>query len=155
MANTVVRVAPSSVSGVDSSALYTLGSQIQEAGNWYRYVYNAGNSQISPGYGACMTNVSGWSVTVSSVTGANVLVGVVKHATLTTGTYGWLLTNGFTTVRAGNSLTSGHMLVLSTDGEFIHKSISTGHTAPVIGQVLQGDTATAGTAFALVKAFGG
>ena len=61
----------------------------------YVFVYNAGNSQISPTYGAVLSAVSGYSVTVSSVTSVDFLIGVCKHATLTTATYGWLMTRGF------------------------------------------------------------
>ena len=70
-----------------------------EDGNTYVWVYNEGNTDINPGYAAQLNSAAtGLSVTVTATTNTGKPVGVVKHATLTTATYGWLLKQGFGTV---------------------------------------------------------
>ena len=116
----------------------------------YVFVYNAGNSQISPTYGCVMSAVSGYSVTVSSITSVDFLAGVVVHATLTTGDYGWICTRGFVTVEmeADNSAAAGQLLALAADGEFALKSNSTGYPTPAVGKAMAAiASAGSGTAF--------
>lgn len=116
----------------------------------YVFVYNAGNSQISPGYGAVLSAVTGYSVTVSSTTNADFFVGFCKHATLTTGTYGWLVTQGFcqVTTTANDSCVTGQMLTLGVDGTVALKSQSTGYLTPVIGKAMASiASGSSGTAY--------
>lgn len=109
-----------------------LGDTARVGNDQYVFVYNAGNSQIQPSYGAILSAVSGYSVTLSSVTSVALCVGVVKHATIATGYYGWLLTRGFCQVemQTSNSATAGQLLCLAADGEFALKSNSTGYPSP-------------------------
>lgn len=125
----------------------TLGSNDPEVGTIrhegdekYILVYNAGNSQISTGRLATLSGVTGYSVTVSSITGVDFAVGVCKHATLTTGTYGWLMTRGFSQAQLGanDSATTGDILRLGVDGAFTLASLVTGHFSPVIGKAMTG-----------------
>ena len=120
----------------------------------YVFVYNAGNSQISPTYGAVMSAVTGYSVTISSITGVDFLVGVCKHATITTGAYGWLVTKGFAAVEmeADNSAAAGQILALAADGEFALKSNSTGYPTPAVGKTMEAiASAASGVAFISVN----
>jgi hypothetical protein len=126
------------------------GYRMTDGDEDYVFVYNAGESDIAPSYGAVMSAVSGYSVTVSSTTSVDFLVGVCKHATLTTGTYGWLVTRGFTQVEmeADNSCTAGQILALAEDGEFALKSNSTGYPTPAVGKAMEAiASAGSGTAF--------
>lgn len=95
-----------------------VGTVVREDDEEYIFVYNAGNSQISVGYGAVVSAVTGYSVTVSSLTGIDFPIGVCKHATLTTGTYGWLMKKGFSNFKAtpDSGTTAGDRLVLGADG---------------------------------------
>lgn len=126
---TAYSVAPVLFSGI-SMVTATLGSNDPEVGTAcrvgnadYLFVYNAGNSQIPPAYGVICSAVSGYSVTISSLTQTDMLMGVVKHTTLTTGTYGWVLTRGFTEVKMGanNSIAAAEVLALGTDGTFARR----------------------------------
>jgi len=128
-----------------SSTTNALGSNDPEVGTIYRegdeeyvWVYNAGNSQIQPSYGAVMSAVSGYSVTLSSVTSVDLLVGVCKHATIATGYYGWLMKKGIVEVEmeADNSCAAGQLLALAADGEFALKSNSTGYPTPAVGKAM-------------------
>ena len=110
-----------SVSAVTATPSVDVGTRRTYAGKDYRYVYNAGGAQISVKNAAIYSAVSGYSVTVSSVTNLNhFIAGVCVHATLTTATYGWLLTEGFATVEMGadNSAAAGAGICLGTDGKF-------------------------------------
>lgn len=120
----------------------------------YVFVYNNGNSQISVGYGATVSGVTGYSVTVSSTTMLDHAVGVVKHATLTTGTYGWLLVRGFGPAKApaNSGIAAGQLLVLGADGVWGVKSISTDAPAEVVGKCVVA-TASAGVADAFFRIF--
>ena len=129
-----------------------VGTVCREGDEEYIFVYNNGTSQISPGYGAIVSGVSGYSVTVSSVTDVDNCVGICRHATLTTGTYGWLVTKGFTQVQMGanNSAAVGDMLILGTDGVAARKTWTTG-IAPAFGKAMAAIASGAsGTAFVSV-----
>jgi hypothetical protein len=120
----------------------------------YIFVYNAGNSQISPGLGAVLSAVTGYSVTVSSTTSVDFLVGVCKHATLTTGDYGWLVTKGFVAVEMGGTsgtVAAGGLIELGDDGEFYPVSNTTGN-GPVVGKAMEAIVSSAsGQAFISVN----
>jgi hypothetical protein len=150
-----------SVSAVTATNSIGPGARQWVSGNEYVYVYNGGNSQIPPTYGATLSQTvgtSGYTVTVSSVTSASPLAGVVKHATLTTGTYGWLLVKGIATaeVNADTSLGTTHaesVAVLGTDGVFSRVTGATGYLAlGAGGAYAMGATASGGSV--LCKIFG-
>lgn len=105
----------------------------------YIFVYNAGNSIIDKGMGAILSGVTGYSVTVSSTTSVDFLVGVCKNASIATGKYGWLVTKGFVAVEmeADNSAAAGQLIALAADGEFALKSNSTGYPTPGVGKTME------------------
>lgn len=127
-----------SVSNVTATNSVEVGSERKVGDESYRYVYNAGNSEIPPSYGCVLSAVTGYSATISSTTSVDFLVGVVKHSTLTTGTYGWVMTQGFAPVEmeANNSAAAGQILALAADGEFALKSNSTGYPTPAVGKAM-------------------
>jgi hypothetical protein len=99
----------------------------------YVFCYNAGNSAIKVGDGVIVSAVSGYSVTLSSTTCVDMLVGIVKHATISTGYYGYVCTRGWSQVNMGAdfSCAAGAGLILAADGKFTAKTTSTGYVAPV------------------------
>lgn len=132
-------VVAESVSAVTATPSVELGTKRTVSGNDYIYVYNTGaNAQISPGQGCVLTATSGYSVSVSSVAGNDVMIGICKHATITTGTYGWVLTKGFCSFVAGanDSFTAGGPIAAGVDGTFGFKSSATGFTGPVVGKCM-------------------
>ena len=149
------------VFGGVSQVTATLGVNDPEVGTIFRqgdeeylFVYNNGNSQISVGQFAVVTAVTGYSVTVSSTTQVDKPVGVCKNATLTTGTYGWLLTRGFGPVKAvaNSALAAGDLLLPGGDGLWSNKAIATGNTANEYGKVMVA-TASGGIGDAFIKIF--
>lgn len=130
-----------------------LGQECMEAGRRYVFIYNAGNSQALAGYGMVLQSAAtNYSCTISSVTSNDLLVGVVRHATITTGAYGWIVTKGITPVqmKAGASASAGArgLIEVAADGTFAPVSVTTGNNAPAIGQALEAITSgTSGSAF--------
>lgn len=141
------------VSAVTATPSVQLGAVRLEAGEEYVYVYNAGNSQISIGKGAIMSAVSGYSVTVSSVSGFGAFIGFCKHVTMTTGTYGWLLTKGFVgvTAQGSSALVAGDVVVPGLDGSVTPQ---TGALTGLAAGLVVGATASAGAGTLFVKCFG-
>lgn len=122
-----------------------IGTRATDSGNDYLFVYNDGTTQISVGNGAVLAaGATGYSCTVTSVAGQSPL-GVCYHATLTTATYGWLLTRGFgkATIAASTLATAGEILQLVAAGLWTHKSYVTaplGATGPDSGKVVTATT---------------
>lgn len=134
-----------------------LGTRVIKNDKTYLYVYNAGNSQVPPSYGVVQaggSGTSGYSVTISSVTGADFLLGVVEHATLTTGTYGWIVQKGLVDVEmeADNSCVTGQILAVAANGEFALKSNSTGYAAPAVGKAME-SAASGASALAYISVY--
>jgi hypothetical protein len=134
-----------------------LGTIRYEGGRVYQYVYNKGTTAASPGYGMCLSAATGFSVTVSSVTGVDACFGVVYNATLTTNTYGWIVKQGFVPLEAhaDSILAVGDFVVLGSAGVCSRKQ--TAATAvdlitaqPAFGQVAQA-TASGGSAYGYVN----
>lgn len=113
-----------------------LGQVMQDGDEVYVFVHNAGATDIAPSYGAILSAVSGYSVTISSVTSCDFLVGVCKHATIPSGGYGWLMKKGFVEVEMGanNSVAVGGLLSLGTDGAFA-PALNSGTTGAFNGHV--------------------
>lgn len=108
-----------------------VGTRLSYEGNEYVFVYNTGGADINPGYAAIISGAtSALSVTVSSVASHNVGVGIVKHATLTTGTYGYLLTRGLCNFEASTTVAAGDGVVVGVGGLF---DIASGSTLSVVG----------------------
>jgi len=144
------RLYTETVSAVTATPSVDVGLERRVGDECYVYVYNAGNSEIPPSYGAVCSAVSGYSVTISSTTSVDLCMGVVKHTTLTTGTYGWLMVRGFAQVELGanNSAAAGQLLALAGDGTFALKSLSTGYATPALGKTMEAITSGAsGTAY--------
>lgn len=131
-----------------------IGTRMSAGDEDYLFVYNAGNSQAVPGQLLTASAVTNYSLTISSTTNLDVAVGVVKHATLTTGTYGWLLTKGFGPAKltADSGCAAGQLLTVGGDGVWSVKSLSTAIPSEVYGKAMTA-TASAGVCDAYFKIF--
>lgn len=146
-----------SVSAVTATPSVDLGIRRIVDGNEYIYCYNAGNAQISQGMPGLINSAnSGFSVSVSnaaSQAGWNKFVGVAHNATLTTGTYGWLMSRGVALIAldaSAVSMNSGDLLALGVDGGFV-AAVGTSATAVPIGFAINSIVTTVGTGKAYVK----
>ena len=112
-----------------------IGTRVQKGNEEYIFIYNAGGTDIKPGLAAKLNLGTGYSCTVSTVTGADFAIGVVKNATISAGYYGYLMTKGFSKVimEADNSCAAGGVLTIADNGEFALKSNSTGYPANALG----------------------
>ena len=117
-----------------------IGYRRTEGGKGYLKVYNDCNSDINPGYGVVLSSgVSGYSISVTSVTSADIVVGVAQSTTMTTGTYGWVVTKGITAVEMGatsGSVASLGLIEIGAAGVFVPVSNITGVKSPAVGQAL-------------------
>lgn len=110
-------------------------------GEDYVWVYNACNSQINPGY-VCIpqSGMSVASITLTSTTNSGKAFGIVKHATLTTATYGWLLRRGVVNVEmngTSGTIASGGDIGIGADGVCTPVTQATGILSPAFGQALE------------------
>lgn len=139
-----------SVSAVTASPSVDVGTIRSYNSERYTYVYNAGNSQISTAKGVTVSAVSGFSVTVSSVSG-DFCMGFVKHATMATATYGWVLTVGCIDSAlngmASTAIAAGDVLQLAADG-----AIAKGVTGHNVGKAVTA-TGSAGVASLFVELY--
>lgn len=127
-----------------------VGDVIRDGDENYIFVYNAGNSMITVGDGVIVSAVSGYSVTLSSTTSVDILVGINKHSTISTGYYGYVCTKGWSQVNMGANLSAaaGALLILAADGKFTNKTISTGYVSPAIVKTMEAIASGAsGTAY--------
>lgn len=117
-----------------------VGTRITVGGNDYRFVYNDSTASIPVGYGCVLVSqATGYSVTLSSTTSADLCIGVVKHASITSNAYGWVLTKGFGTVQmlgASGTVSIYGLIELGAGGLFAPVSNTTGNKAPAAGQAL-------------------
>lgn len=143
------------ISAVTATPSVPLGARRSHLGEDYVYCYNAGGGQASINLGVkFVTGASGYSVAATSVTDVfNPCVGVVKHVTLTTDTYGWVLVRGFASVKVVSASTADYkMLALGAAGSFIEASgTTTLGTAVAVGYALSHNTAAAGSVYAYIK----
>jgi hypothetical protein len=145
-----------SVSAVTATPSVQLGTERQVGDELYRYVYNVGSSTAGVGYGVTVSATTGWSCTVSTTTSADIVIGVVKHVAIPTGSYGWVMTKGFAKVVMGadNSAAAGVMLTVGTDGTFAHATQTTNTAiSPIVGKAMEA-MASAGSGSAYLSLFG-
>lgn len=129
-----------SISAVVSSlpAGFTLGEERMWNGDLYRLVHNTCNQQVIPGYLVAANLGSAvaagpYSCTITTTTEVcKTVVGAVKHATATTGTYFWALTE---TLK--NPVTLSGVTAINSNGVYIlpaaNGQITNGTTTAIIG----------------------
>lgn len=140
LVNDVGPIGFESVSNVTATNSVRVGTRITRGDEDYIYVYNTGASDLPVGHAAVCSAVTGYSVTVSAVTGTDFAVGVCKHAAISASCYGWLVTKGFTSVEMAisDSCVAGEPLRLALSGTFALASNTTlTAVGPVIGKSME------------------
>lgn len=133
------------ISGVVATlpAGYTLGEGRMYDGDMYRLVHNTCNQQVIPGY-LVAANVGSaaaagpYSCTITTTTEVcKTVMGAVKHATATTGTYFWALTE---TLK--NPVTLSGVTAIASTGVYVlpaaNGQITNGTTTAIIGYSVAG-----------------
>jgi hypothetical protein len=147
-----------SVSAVTATPSVDIGTRRFDSGREYVYIYNGGG-EVAPGYVMIATGVSGYTCVATYAFGTSkpLAMGVVRNATLTTGTYGWICTRGFTDLyNIGTaSVAVSNRLALGADGAVFVDTDTSAITALVHrgnfdGYAMQA-TDTAGTFGAYVR----
>lgn len=118
-----------------------VGARCIEGGREYAFVYNDADTQGSPGM-AFVVNTgtsTGYSGTISAATSADIVLGVVRHATITTNTYGWVVVKGVTPIKMGatsGTVTTGGLVEVAANGLFVPVSNTTGNKSPCVGKAM-------------------
>ena len=156
--DSVDMVCAEGVSQVTATPNHAVGDRRFVDGEEYVYCYNAGGAAIDAGLGVkLVTGCSGFSVAATSLTDvANPCVGVVKHATMATAEYGWVMVKGFTSVTVNSATTGDYVAIaLSTAGKFKQSepNTATAGSSVVAGYALNADTGAGGSAYAFIRGF--
>lgn len=133
-------VAFESVSQTTATPSVQLGTIRFFDGEYYEYVHAA--KELPVGYGCAYSGTSGHTVVTTGVVSGEHCAGWVKHATVASGSYGWILKKGV--VDAKNAKASSAPVInepayFGTDGGFFNErvaatdSVAHGH---VIGKIL-------------------
>lgn len=144
-------------SAVTATPSVELGTRRYWKGEEYIYCYNAGGATIQTTVALgvkLVTGASGYSVAATSLTDVvNPCVGVVKHAAIAAGSYGWVMSKGFATVSVVTALTADYeALALGAAGAFIGVSAtSVGGTAAACGYALNANTGAGGSVYGFIK----
>jgi hypothetical protein len=148
-------VAEESISACTQTPSVGLGTRRTWKGEDYVYCYNSGGGQASIGNGVkFITGASGYSIAATSITDVfSPCVGVVKHATMATADYGWIMNRGFATVKVVSASTADYkMIALGAAGLFVEASgTTTAGTGTVVGYALSHNTAAGGSVYAFIK----
>lgn len=118
-----------------------VGTRVLEDGREYMLIYNACNSNLAVGNGVVLaTGATGASCILSSVTSADILVGVVRHGTISTGYYGYVVTKGVSYIKMGatsGTVSAQGLCELAANGVFVPVSNTTGNKAPACAKALE------------------
>lgn len=145
--------------GTTSMTTATLGPNDPEVGTRcnvgardYVFVYNACASTFTVGKGVVLaTAATGYSCILSSVTSADLLVGVARDVQIAPSAYGWVVSRGVTPIEmhADVSGVTGAVLELAANGVFAILSNTTGNKGPTCGK-LQGSVASGASIIAQI-----
>ncbi len=105
----------------------------------YLFVYNIGSSTLSTGFACVVSALSGYSVTISSTTSADFAIGFCKHADIATGSYGWVVTQGFCSavaVSTSGTVVTGGPFYLAADGKVAPASGNSAGNGLIIGKAM-------------------
>lgn len=137
-----------SISNVTATRSVELGAIRFHDGEYYEYVHAA--KELPQGYGAVKTGTSGKTCIATGSVSGELCAGFVKHATIASGSYGWLLVKGVVDAkngRAGTAPVINQVARLGADGAFVTDLmvLTSGiDNGPVVGKILSagasGDT---------------
>jgi hypothetical protein len=144
-----------SVSAVTATPSVELGTERVTNGERYKYVYAA--KTVSMGIGAVMTGTSGHTIVATGAVSGELCAGYVKHESIVSGSYGWLLKCGVVDASNGRASTApsvDQVIRLAADGKFCSdvmvatSAIDGGH---VFGKVLSaGASGGTGSSMSLI-----
>lgn len=144
-----------SVSNVTATNTVELGTIRFHDGEYYKYVHAA--KTVSMGIGGVYTGTSGKTIVATGAVSGEHCAGVVKHESIPSGQYGWLMVHGVVNMwnaKAGSVPVANEPAFLGTDGGFANERVTVtnavmhGH---VIGKVLSaGASGDTGASYSLM-----
>jgi len=141
-----------SVSAVTASPSVSIGTRRLEGGREYLYACNGATHTAAVGYCVIASAMSGGSFTVTAV-GGEIPMGVVMHAAIPGGSYGWLMTRGIVHGYSGSAIAFGKAVIVGALGTMEELTSATAGVVPVmpIGTAITA-IASAGTGAVLIRA---
>lgn len=96
-----------------------LGARTTYNGNHYLYAYNGADTQAVPGMALVpLSGSNGYTGTVTAVASYDIPLGVVYNTTMTTNTYGWVLTRGYGVAYTSAAIAAKIPLEITASGIF-------------------------------------
>lgn len=136
-------VAFESVSAVTATPSVSLGTRRIVAGEEYVYICNGMVSAATAGIGMTVSLSSSYTLTRSSLAGADFFVCFVKHTDIPAAGYGWGLTRGLVQAHFISTMTTGVLLQPGLDGNVLTGCVTNtlSFPGPIIGKVVSAATA--------------
>lgn len=129
---------PRGISHVSAVPAAAPGDRCLLDGNEYVYAYNRSSDLTAKvGYAMVASGVTGYSGVISGTTNIGAVLGVVKHADIPVGEYGWVLSKGFGFVAAGNN--TG---LAANDSLVLVGTTNTGNISRLLAQTAYSQVAT-------------
>ena len=142
-----------SVSSVTATPSVALGTRKIHNGEEYVYVCNAMASAATAGIGLTISGLSGYSLTRSSLAGADIFMCFVKHTDIPAAGYGWGLVRGLVSAHFASTMTTGVLVAVGLDGIVQTYTTATSFDPGILGKVISAATAN-GQGMTYVKCFG-
>lgn len=143
------------VSSVTATNSVEIGARKTVAGEDYVYCYNNTGSSVTQGAAMTISGaVSGYSLTRSTVSGADVVICFVKHATVPAANYFWGLTRGLVNPTNVSAICAGVLIGVGDDGVVKTYATSTSFDMGVLGKMIVSSVSSTGGGVAYVKCFG-
>jgi hypothetical protein len=145
---------PMSFVTADSAAApWPLGQRAIYGGEEYVWVHNAMSSAATAGIALCLSGLSGYSLTRSSVVADAIPICFVKHVDIPAGGYGWGLVQGVVQAHFSSTMVTGINVGIGTDGVVDTHLKGSFPTGVLVGRTLSSATAN-GQGLCYVKCYG-
>lgn len=146
-------IAFESVSNVTATPSVEIGARRVFNGEEYVYFCNAMASAATQGIAMTISGLSGYSLTRSSLAGADIAVCFVKHADVPAASYAWGLTRGLVQAHFSSTMTTGVLVSIGLDGIVQTYTTATSFDPGILGKVISAATAN-GQGLCFVRCFG-
>ncbi len=143
---------------LDSASLghRKLGDRLLVNGEEYVFVHNATgtNSTITQGAACTVSAVSGYSVTRSTVSGADIVIGFAKHADIPAAGYAYLMTRGFVSPTNVSAISAGVPIQVGVEGVVMTYATCTSFDGGILGKMVVSSVSSTGGGLAFVMCKG-
>lgn len=140
----------------DSAALghRKLGDRLVVDGEEYVFVHNAMSSAATQGVALTISAVSGYSLTRSTLAGADIVIGFNKHQEIPAGGYAWAMTRGLVAPNNVSAICAGVLIAVGLNGVVQTYATATSFDPGILGKMVVSSVSSTGGGLAYVKCMG-